>query len=114
MKKCPDCNRTYSEESFSFCLHDGSILSAPYDPEETLVGRNFPGSSSRSKKIDIEDTIQAVIDEVYEHLYGHQNLDDAAKQAKLEELSKEFHSVVTPYTSPQEAILRFLESKRLA
>ncbi len=35
MKKCPDCNRTYSDDTLSFCLKDGAILSAPYDPRET-------------------------------------------------------------------------------
>ena len=37
MKRCPECNRTYSNESFSFCLADGALLSAPYDPEATLA-----------------------------------------------------------------------------
>jgi pyruvate dehydrogenase E2 component (dihydrolipoamide acetyltransferase) len=37
MKKCPSCNRTYAEDLFSFCLEDGSLLSAPYDPNATLV-----------------------------------------------------------------------------
>lgn len=31
MKHCPTCNRTYSDETISFCLADGSLLSAPYD-----------------------------------------------------------------------------------
>jgi TonB family protein len=31
MKRCPSCNRTYADESISFCLADGSLLSAPYD-----------------------------------------------------------------------------------
>ena len=30
MKQCPTCNRTYSDKSISFCLADGSLLSAPY------------------------------------------------------------------------------------
>lgn len=34
MKKCPACNRTYSDETLSFCLEDGSLLSAPYDLHE--------------------------------------------------------------------------------
>jgi hypothetical protein len=37
MKKCSRCNRTYSDESFSFCLDDGTLLSAPYDPDATIV-----------------------------------------------------------------------------
>jgi hypothetical protein len=35
MKKCPSCNRTYADETLTFCLADGSLLSAPYDPEAT-------------------------------------------------------------------------------
>lgn len=35
IKQCPTCNRTYSDESISFCLADGALLSAPYDgPKE--------------------------------------------------------------------------------
>jgi hypothetical protein len=30
MKSCPTCNRTF-EDSFTFCLADGALLSAPYD-----------------------------------------------------------------------------------
>src|SRR2546423_594642 len=29
IKRCPTCNRTYSDESISFCLADGALLSAP-------------------------------------------------------------------------------------
>jgi hypothetical protein len=31
MKSCPTCNRTF-EDTFTFCLVDGAILSAPFDP----------------------------------------------------------------------------------
>ena len=34
MKKCPKCNRTYADDGFTFCLEDGTLLSAPYDPED--------------------------------------------------------------------------------
>jgi hypothetical protein len=34
MKSCPTCNRTF-EDTFTFCLIDGSILSAPFDPQAT-------------------------------------------------------------------------------
>ena len=36
MKSCPTCNRTF-EDTLTFCLVDGSILSAPFDPQATLV-----------------------------------------------------------------------------
>ena len=32
MKSCPTCNRTYPDDTLAFCLMDGSVLSAPYDP----------------------------------------------------------------------------------
>jgi hypothetical protein len=32
MKSCPACNRIYADDTITFCLVDGSILSAPYDP----------------------------------------------------------------------------------
>src|ERR1041384_488482 len=35
MKSCPNCNRTYSDDTMTFCLVDGSVLSAPYDPDQT-------------------------------------------------------------------------------
>jgi TonB family protein len=49
IKRCPECNRTYSDESISFCLADGALLSAPYDtpreeppPTETLPSSSAP------------------------------------------------------------------------
>ena len=36
MKSCPTCNRTF-EDTFTFCLADGSLLIAPFDPQATLV-----------------------------------------------------------------------------
>lgn len=35
MKSCPACNRTYPDDSLAFCLVDGAVLSAPYEPEQT-------------------------------------------------------------------------------
>jgi hypothetical protein len=35
MKKCPQCKRTYSDETLSFCLDDGALLSAPFKALET-------------------------------------------------------------------------------
>jgi hypothetical protein len=36
MKSCPACGRTYVDDTFTFCLDDGALLSAPYDPQTTL------------------------------------------------------------------------------
>ena len=49
IKRCPECNRTYSDESISFCLADGALLSPPYDatreeapPTEILPAEERP------------------------------------------------------------------------
>lgn len=34
MKSCPTCSRTF-EDTFTFCLIDGAILNAPFDPGAT-------------------------------------------------------------------------------
>ncbi|MDT4965511.1 MAG: hypothetical protein QOJ64_248 [Acidobacteriota bacterium] len=44
MKSCPTCNRTF-EDTFTFCLVDGSILSAPFDPQATKQGPNVRDTS---------------------------------------------------------------------
>jgi hypothetical protein len=36
MKSCPTCHRTYADDTLTFCLVDGAILSAPFDPKATL------------------------------------------------------------------------------
>jgi len=36
MKSCPTCKRTF-EDTLTYCLVDGSILSAPFDPQATLA-----------------------------------------------------------------------------
>ncbi len=40
MKECPECHRTYADETTTFCLADGALLSAPYDPPETKPSSN--------------------------------------------------------------------------
>ena len=35
MKRCSKCGRTY-DESLTFCLEDGTVLSAPYEPQAIL------------------------------------------------------------------------------
>src|SRR5437870_13519608 len=35
MKTCPTCNRPYADDTLNFCLMDGSVLSAAYDPQAT-------------------------------------------------------------------------------
>jgi cell division septation protein DedD len=35
MKNCPKCYRSYSDETLTYCLEDGSLLSASFDSEAT-------------------------------------------------------------------------------
>lgn len=60
MKRCPQCNRTYADETMAFCLADGALLSAPLEPHATyrLPGPKntneaptevFPGDFNSSK-----------------------------------------------------------------
>lgn len=42
MKSCPACNRTYTDETLSFCLEDGSVLSAPYDAADKTLEISAP------------------------------------------------------------------------
>src|SRR5689334_8684697 len=39
MKRCPTCNRSYADDTLSFCLQDGSQLVLDHDPEETVIAR---------------------------------------------------------------------------
>ena len=42
MKSCPACNRTYTDETLSFCLEDGSVLSAPYNSADKTLEISAP------------------------------------------------------------------------
>jgi hypothetical protein len=42
VKKCPTCDRTYADDTLSFCFDDGTLLSSKYDLDETLISREFP------------------------------------------------------------------------
>jgi hypothetical protein len=48
MKSCPTCNRAYADETLSYCLDDGSLLSSPYEPEATQF-LPAPRTTSRAK-----------------------------------------------------------------
>ena len=39
MKRCPTCNRSYADDTLSFCLEDGARLEPAYDPEATVVAQ---------------------------------------------------------------------------
>ena len=40
MKRCPACARTYPDDTLAFCLIDGSVLSAPFDPQSQRSDRS--------------------------------------------------------------------------
>jgi hypothetical protein len=42
MKQCPACNRTYGDDSITFCLADGALLSAPYDHYDQGATQRIP------------------------------------------------------------------------
>lgn len=44
MKQCPRCNRTYADDTLSYCLEDGAALIKGYDPDATQISP-FPSSS---------------------------------------------------------------------
>lgn len=48
MKRCPTCNRSYDDNTLSFCLEDGTRLAPDYDPEATVVAQPHPQSPSRA------------------------------------------------------------------
>lgn len=75
MKSCPTCNRTYPDDTLAFCLMDGSVLSAPYDPAETRAARarsNEPPptevirapTKSSEPRAPLQSTIRAPVPQV--------------------------------------------------
>lgn len=74
MKRCPECNRTYADETFSFCLADGALLSAPYDPNATLVIPKEVNSNPK-ETVDIDDPVVAInINQQYKHAVTAEDL----------------------------------------
>ena len=46
MKRCPTCNRTYTDLSLNFCLEDGTPLTADPDPNATI---RYPAARDTSE-----------------------------------------------------------------
>lgn len=61
MKRCPTCNREFTDEWLTFCTQDGTSLmevpSSPYDPSPTLAYPAMPPSVSPSEEptLDMPD-----------------------------------------------------------
>jgi hypothetical protein len=79
MKRCPQCNRTYADEMFAFCLDDGALLSASYDPHATmpLPSDLKPGPAS---SVHIEEPVVAInINQQYPHVQNAEDLYHATR-----------------------------------
>ena len=62
MKSCPTCNRTYPDDTLAFCLVDGSVLSAPYDPGKPAQAASAPGGNWQPTEVltpSLQSTITA-------------------------------------------------------
>lgn len=55
MKRCPECNRTYSDDTLSFCLADGTLLSAPY---ENQAARPLPDKANQAPTEKMPDVLK--------------------------------------------------------
>lgn len=58
MKKCPQCNRTFPDDTLSFCLEDGAVLSPAYVPDETLVMSEVPTVVQRKGQTRDDQIVQ--------------------------------------------------------
>ncbi|MDQ3818455.1 MAG: tetratricopeptide repeat protein [Acidobacteriota bacterium] len=58
MKRCPTCNRTF-EDTLTYCLVDGSILSAPFDPTEQ--NNDAPATEVMPQGVSLAETQSQVV-----------------------------------------------------
>lgn len=73
MKRCPTCSRTYADETLSYCLADGALLSASYDPEATLVlpdiqAKVLPDTQAKTAPIEVRPHPQPIRQSVKPHI----------------------------------------------
>src|SRR4051812_28110361 len=54
MKRCPTCNRTYTDEALNFCLADGAFLSAPNDPQPTMASPTLHSTETPTEILPTE------------------------------------------------------------
>jgi hypothetical protein len=53
MKQCSTCRRTYDDDTYEFCLEDGSLLSSVFDVNATLV---LDDSPDLEVTLDLDDS----------------------------------------------------------
>jgi len=86
MKRCPTCNRSYADDTLSFCLQDGAPL---YDPEETVIARP-PVAPAKQNSHRVYQVIIALMIlggagiGLYHSLNRHNEPTEAAAQASPE------------------------------
>src|SRR5207253_5946768 len=54
MRRCPTCNRTYTDDSLNFCLADGAFLSAPDDPQPTVASPTLRSTEAPTEILPTE------------------------------------------------------------
>ena len=83
MKKCPACNRTYSDETLSFCLEDGSLLSASFNLHEE------PETVVRPNKAELAPTefFQPELNEI-PTIVSNQNANPPSRQSPKTRINK--------------------------
>src|SRR3954467_2598646 len=63
MKKCPQCKRTYTDESFDYCLDDGEVLvygpGGDGDPATAILDAT-PGSEDATRVQEVDVSTEAV------------------------------------------------------
>src|SRR5215212_6341565 len=91
MKKCPQCNRDYNDDSLSFCLDDGSELlfgAATDEPatailsEPRAVATGFPASDGQTQS-QIQTTDQTAILHTGANVDSQKNFSGSAEKQSL-------------------------------
>src|SRR5918911_1997037 len=79
MKRCPTCNRTYTDESLNFCLADGAFLTAPEDPQPTVASPAPRDTESPTEILPMEqlpvniDTVPSPTNPIQEKIVRKRN-----------------------------------------
>ena len=53
MKRCPTCNRSFADDTLTFCLDDGARLELEHDPEATVIAQPRKTNSHRVYQVII-------------------------------------------------------------
>jgi Tol biopolymer transport system component len=75
VKHCPNCGRTYTDETLNFCLEDGAWLSAENSAEEPATavlpeGVSSPGKTGVERETQIYTSGDFISKEIKRHKFG--------------------------------------------